>query len=55
VCVTEAGVLASFTGTLTSGEKAAIELVSFSGEADSTAFEAPEGAEVAGATSLPAN
>jgi hypothetical protein len=55
VCVTEAGVLASFTGTLTSGEKAAIELVSFTGEADSKAFEAPEGAEIVDATSLPSN
>ncbi|GII33563.1 hypothetical protein [Planotetraspora mira] len=54
VCVTEAGVLASFTGTLTNGEKASIELVSFTDEADSKAFEAPEGAEIVDAASLSA-
>ncbi|GAA1297822.1 hypothetical protein Psi02_57340 [Planotetraspora silvatica] len=54
VCVTDAGVLASFTGTLTNGEKAAIELVSFTDEADPKAFEAPEGAEVVDAASLSA-
>ncbi|GAA4593514.1 hypothetical protein GCM10023194_57950 [Planotetraspora phitsanulokensis] len=53
VCVTETGVLASFTGTLASGEKASIELVSFKDEADAKAFEAPEGAEIAEATGLP--
>ncbi|GAA4558370.1 hypothetical protein [Planotetraspora kaengkrachanensis] len=53
VCVTETGVLASFTGTLTSGEKASIELVGFTDEADAKAFEAPDGAEVTEATGLP--
>ncbi|GII59539.1 hypothetical protein Pth03_79280 [Planotetraspora thailandica] len=53
VCVTDAGVLASFTGTLTSGEKASIQLVKFTGEADPAAFEAPAGAEIVDTGSLP--
>ncbi|GII59542.1 hypothetical protein Pth03_79310 [Planotetraspora thailandica] len=53
VCVTDAGVLASFTGTLTSGEKDSIQLVKFTGEADPAAFEAPAGAEIVDAGSLP--
>ena len=46
VCVTDAGILASFSGTSTSGEQAAIELTSYSASADASAFEPPAGAKI---------
>ncbi|MEH1011800.1 hypothetical protein V6U90_01550 [Micromonospora sp. CPCC 206060] len=52
VCVTEAGVLASFSGRLNTGEEAAIELAEFSAEADPTAFAPPADATVTDVTRL---
>lgn len=46
VCITEAGVLASFSGSLTDGHNAKIELSSFSDEADKQAFVPPKGAKI---------
>jgi hypothetical protein len=46
VCVTEAGILASFSGTTVEGEQAAIELVAYSASVDATAFEPPTGAKI---------
>lgn len=46
VCVTESGVLASFNGALTSGEKGGVELIKFSDDVDPSAFEPPAGAEI---------
>jgi hypothetical protein len=46
VCVTEAGVLASFSGTSTNGEKVAIELIKYSPSADASAFEPPANAKI---------
>jgi hypothetical protein len=55
VCVTEDGVLASFSGSLQNGESAKVELVSFSAEADKAAFAPPKGAKIVeiGATPEP--
>jgi hypothetical protein len=55
VCVTEDGVLASFSGSLKSGETASVELTSFSAEADKAAFAPPAGAKIVevGATPQP--
>jgi hypothetical protein len=52
VCVTEAGILASFSGTGVDGEKAAIELTSYKTTADPSAFEPPAGAKVVDVTRL---
>jgi hypothetical protein len=46
ICVTEAGLLASFSGTTANGEQAAIELVKYEASADPAAFDPPKGAEV---------
>ena len=54
VCVTESGVLASFQGTQTNGEKAGVTLVRFSAKADPAAFEVPAGVEVRDADALTA-
>ncbi|HEY0696562.1 MAG TPA: hypothetical protein VGD43_01990, partial [Micromonospora sp.] len=53
VCVTEAGVLAAFDGKSNTGERIAIELVSYSDQASSKAFQPPAGAEVVDVTQLP--
>ena len=55
VCVTEEGVLASFSGSLQNGESAKVELVSFSADADKAAFAPPKGAKIVetGATPQP--
>ena len=44
VCVTEDGVLASFSGATNTGEQASIEMVAFSDTVDPAAFEPPAGA-----------
>jgi hypothetical protein len=46
ICVTEAGLLASFSGTTADGQEAAIELVRYEPTADAAAFKPPKGAEV---------
>jgi hypothetical protein len=46
VCVTDAGVLSSFNGTITNGQHAAIELSSFSLTADPNAFIPPADAKI---------
>lgn len=46
VCVTESGVLAAFNGTTDTGEKASLELVSYSDRVDGSAFAPPAGAEI---------
>ena len=45
VCVTEDGVLASFSGATNTGEQASIEMVAFSDTVDPAAFEPPAGAK----------
>jgi hypothetical protein len=51
VCVTQTGILASFSGNLTNGRQGSIELKSYRMSVDATAFEVPEGATV---TDVPA-
>jgi hypothetical protein len=46
VCVTDEGVLASFSGSLRSGQAASVELISFTAEADPAAFAPPDGAKI---------
>jgi hypothetical protein len=46
VCVTEDGVLSSFSGSLKNGESAKVELVSYSADADKAAFAPPSGAKI---------
>ena len=55
VCVTEEGVLASFSGSLQNGESATVELTSFTAEADKAAFAPPANAKIVetGATPQP--
>jgi hypothetical protein len=52
VCVTTAGVLASFSGTANTGDKVALELVSFSTKANAKAFAPPAGAKVVDVTAI---
>ncbi|HEU4423291.1 MAG TPA: hypothetical protein VFR67_12225 [Pilimelia sp.] len=52
VCVTEAGVLASFSGTANTGDKVAIVLASFSEKASPKAFAPPAGAKVVDVTAI---
>jgi len=52
VCVTEIGILASFSGTLTTGEQGAIELTEYSTDVDTKAFEVPAGATVTDVATL---
>jgi hypothetical protein len=52
VCVTESGVLASFSGTSTTGEKAAVELVSYATKVNSKSFAPPPGAKVVTVTEI---
>jgi hypothetical protein len=46
VCVTDAGILASFSGTSISGEAASIELTKYEATADPAAFAPPPGTNV---------
>ncbi|HEX5595869.1 MAG TPA: hypothetical protein VFX61_07615 [Micromonosporaceae bacterium] len=50
VCVTEAGVLASFDGTLSTGSSSGVELISYSTKVDESAFAPPAGATVVDVT-----
>jgi hypothetical protein len=52
VCITEAGVLASFSGTSTDGQAAKIELTKYSATADPTAFNPPPGAKIVDVTQI---
>ena len=52
VCVTEAGVLASFTGTSNVGDKVAVVLTKFSDKANPKAFTPPAGANVVDVTAI---
>lgn len=52
VCVTDSGVLASFSGVSTSGEKKAIELKKYDESADAALFAPPPGAKIVDVTSL---
>jgi hypothetical protein len=52
VCVTEDGVLASFSGATNTGERASISLVGYSEEVDGAAFEPPAGATVVDVTAV---
>jgi hypothetical protein len=52
VCVTDNGVLASFSGATNTGEQASIELVAFSDTVDPAAFEPPAGASVVDVTAI---
>lgn len=46
VCITEAGILASFRGTLDTGEQAAVELTSYSPDVDPAVFTVPANAKI---------
>jgi len=52
VCITDAGILASFTATSTSSEYKAIELTKYSDTADPSAFEPPAGAKIVDVTQI---
>jgi hypothetical protein len=52
VCVTEVGILASFSGTSTSGDSLSVELTGYSETADPAAFAPPAGAEIVDVTQL---
>jgi hypothetical protein len=52
VCVTETGVLASFSGTSSQGEKSSIELTKYSTTVDTTAFAPPPGAKIVEVTTI---
>jgi hypothetical protein len=52
VCVTDGGILASFSGVSTTGEKKAIELKKYSESADATLFAPPAGAKIVDVTSI---
>jgi hypothetical protein len=52
VCVTEAGILASFSGTTAGGEKAEIELVKYAPTADPKALAPPSEAKIVDVTTL---
>ena len=52
VCVTEAGVLASFNGKLGTGERGAIELTGYSEQVDRKMFAPPAGARVVDVTTI---
>jgi len=52
VCVTELGILASFSGTLASGQRGSIELTSYRDSVEANAFAAPEGAKVTDVATL---
>jgi hypothetical protein len=46
VCITDNGVLASFSGTLQNGETAKVEMTKYSGTADAKLFKLPENAKI---------
>jgi hypothetical protein len=52
VCVTDAGILASFSATSSAGEEKAIELTKYSDTADPSAFEPPAGAKIVDVTQI---
>ncbi|GAA1864514.1 hypothetical protein [Asanoa iriomotensis] len=52
VCVTDAGLLSSFSGETHGGEQTAIELVSYSDKVDRAAFAPPRNAKVVDVTDL---
>ncbi len=52
VCITDAGILASFSGVSTSGEHKAIELTKYSGSADASQFIPPAGAKIVDVTQI---
>ena len=52
VCITEAGVLASFSGTTAEGEKASIDLTKYSTSVDTNAFAPPSGAKIVDVTQI---
>ncbi|MFD0743227.1 hypothetical protein ACFQ1L_16605 [Phytohabitans flavus] len=54
VCVTDTGLLSSFSGETHGGEKTAIEMVSYSDQVDPAAFAPPKGAKVVEVTDLTA-
>ncbi|SNT63428.1 hypothetical protein SAMN05421812_11594 [Asanoa hainanensis] len=54
VCVTETGLLSSFSGETHSGDRTRIELVSYSDKVDPAAFAPPKGAKVVDVTDLAA-
>lgn len=51
-CVTDSGILASFSGTSTTGEKTSIELKSYADTADATLFAPPPGAKIVDVTAI---
>ncbi len=52
VCITDAGILASFTATSTTAEYKAIELTSYTDTADASAFEPPADAKIVDVTQI---
>lgn len=52
VCITEAGILASFSGTSGDGTKASIELTKYSTSVDASAFAPPAGAKIVDVTAI---
>lgn len=52
VCVTETGILASFSGTTANGQKAEIELIRYSATADPKALAPPAKAKIVDVTAL---
>lgn len=52
VCVTDTGLLASFSGETHGGDKAVVEMVSYSDKVDPAAFAPPKGAKVVDVTDL---
>ncbi len=52
VCVTDSGVLSSFSGTTVDGQQASIELTNYATTADPSAFAPPEGAKVVDVTQI---
>lgn len=52
VCITDDGILASFSGVSTTGETTGIELTKYSGAADATLFAPPAGAKVVDVTQI---
>lgn len=50
VCITDSGVLASFSGTLQNGETAKVEMTEYAESADAALFKLPEGAKIIDST-----
>ncbi len=53
VCITDAGVLARFSGTETDGTKASIDLTNYSGSVDDSLLQPPAGAQINDVTDVP--